>query len=100
MLATHFTQVGLKLPGPVPIAYLHWPLHLYFSLLNILETVEMWLDAKLAAQKSKPVVVPSHPYKFQVQIGATTTLGCLVSTQPQPAAPPCCQAPQTPWLHP
>ena len=45
LLATHFMKVGLKLQGLVPIAFLHWPLHMYFRSLNILETVEMWLDA-------------------------------------------------------
>ena len=45
LLAAHFAMVGLKLQGPVPIAFLHRPLHMYFSSLNILENVEMWLDA-------------------------------------------------------
>ena len=45
LLATHFAKVGLKLQGPVPIAFLHRPLHVYLSSLNILETVELWLDA-------------------------------------------------------
>ena len=45
LLAAHFAKVGLKLQGPVPAAFLHRPLHVYFSSLNILDTVEMWLDA-------------------------------------------------------
>ena len=47
LLTAHFTQVGLKLQGLVPIAYLHHPLHMYCSL-NILEIVEIWLDAQPA----------------------------------------------------
>ena len=54
LLAANFATVGLKLQGPVPIAFLHWPLHVYFSLLNILETVEMWLDAQPDAYKHTP----------------------------------------------
>ena len=41
LLAAHFTKVRLKLQGPVPIAFLHWPLHVYFSSLNILDTMKM-----------------------------------------------------------
>ena len=45
LLAAHFATVGLKLQGPVPTAFLHRPLHMYFSSLNILENVELWLEA-------------------------------------------------------
>ena len=45
LLAVQFATVGLKLQGPVPITFLHRPLHMYFSSLNILENVELWLDA-------------------------------------------------------
>ena len=45
LLAAHFATVGLKLQGPVPIAFLHQPLHMYFSSLHILENVELWLEA-------------------------------------------------------
>ena len=45
LLAAHFGTLGLKLQGPVPIAFFHCPLHMYFSSMNILENVEMWLDA-------------------------------------------------------
>ena len=31
LLAAHFTTVGLKLQGPVPIAFVYQPLHMYFS---------------------------------------------------------------------
>ena len=65
LLLAQFTQVGLKLQGLVPIAYLYWPLHMYCSL-NILETVERWLDAQQAAQKCKPLVAPPCPHKLQV----------------------------------
>ena len=64
LLAAHFAMVGLKLQGPVPIAFVHWPLHMYFSLLNILETVGMWLDAQPAGRKRKPLVVPPRPRKL------------------------------------
>ena len=64
LLAAHFATVGLKLQGPVPIAFLHWPLHVYFSFLNILEAVEMWLDAQPAARKCKPLVAHPHPHKL------------------------------------
>ena len=66
LLANHFGQVGLKLQGLVSITYLHWPLHIYISLLNILGTVEMWLDAQPATCKCKPLVVPHHPCKLLV----------------------------------
>ena len=64
LLAAHFAKVGLKLQGPVPIAFLHQPLHVYLSFLNILETVEIWLDAQSAAQKCKPLVAHPHPCKL------------------------------------
>ena len=64
LLAAHFTTVGLKLQGPVPIAFLHQPLYMYFNLLNILETVEIWLEAQPAARKCKPLVVPPRPHKL------------------------------------
>ena len=96
LLAAHFAQVGLKLQGPVPIAYLHRPLHLYFSSLNILETVEIWLEAQPAARKRKPLVAPPRPRKFQVQMGDTTTPGCPVSTQPLPVDPVLLPAPPAP----
>ena len=64
LLAAHFTKIGLKLQGPVPIAFVHQPLHVYFSSLNILEMVEMWLDAKPAVHKCKPLVAPAHPRKL------------------------------------
>ena len=64
LLAAHFAKVGLKLQGPVPIAFLHRPLHVYFSSLNILETVELWLDAQPAARKRKPLVAPPRPRKL------------------------------------
>ena len=64
LLAAHFAKVGLKLQGPVPIAFLHWPLHVYFSSLNILETVEMWLDAQPAVQKRKPLVALPRPLEL------------------------------------
>ena len=64
LLAAHFAKVGLKLQGPVPIAFLHRPLHMYLSSLNILETVELWLDAQPAAQKCKPLVTPPCPRKL------------------------------------
>ena len=60
----NFATVGLKLQGPVPIAFVHRPLHMYFSSLNILETVEMWLDAQPAGRKRKPLVVPPRPRKL------------------------------------
>ena len=34
LLAIYFTKVGLKLQDLVPIAFLHWPLHMYFSSLK------------------------------------------------------------------
>ena len=64
LLAAHFAKMGLKLQGSVPPAFLHLPLHMSFSLLNILETVEMWLDAQLAVHKCKPLVAPPHPSKL------------------------------------
>ena len=64
MLAAHFTQVGLKLQGPMPIAYLNWTLHVYFCSLNILETVEMWLDGQQVVHKLKPPVAPPCPGKL------------------------------------
>ena len=56
LLADCFVQVGLKLQGPVPIIYLHCPLHVYFSSLNILGAVERWLDAQPFACKCKALV--------------------------------------------
>ena len=58
---TTLHRIGLKLQGPVPITYLHQPLHVYFSLLNILGTVEMWLEAKPSACKCKPWWHPFAP---------------------------------------
>ena len=64
LLTAHFTTVGLKQQGPVPIDFIHQPMHMYFSLLNILETVEIWLDAQLAVHKCKPLVAPPCPRKL------------------------------------
>ena len=91
LLAAHFAKVGLKLQGPVPIAFLHWPLHLYLSSLNILESVEIWLDAQPAACKCKPLVPPPHPRKLQVQVGNATASGGPAPTQLLQAPPPCYQ---------
>ena len=66
LLADHFAQVGLKLQGPVPITYLHRPLHVYFSSLKILGTVETWLEAEASAHKRKPLVAPPRPPKLLV----------------------------------
>ena len=52
LLAAYFAQVELTLQVLVPMAFLHQPLHMYFSSLNILETVEMWLDAQPTMRKS------------------------------------------------
>ena len=40
-LDDHFTQVGLKLQGLVPIIYLHWPLLVNIHLQNILGNIEI-----------------------------------------------------------
>ena len=73
---------------------------MYFSLLKILEMVEMWLDTQPAIRKCKPLVAPPPPRKLRAQIGNTTTLGCPVPTQPPLEALPHYQPPQTPWLSP
>ena len=65
LLADHFVQVGLKLQGPVPITYLHQALHVYSSL-NILGTLETWLEAEPSAYKPKPLVAPHQPRKLLV----------------------------------
>ena len=100
LLAAHFATVGLKLQGPVPLAFLHRPLHVYFSSLNILETVEMWLDAQPAARKRKPLVAPPRPRKLQVQMGDTPAPGCSVPIQPPPEGPPMLPDPLDPMAAP
>ena len=91
LLAAHFAKVGLKLQGPVPIAFLHRPLHVYLSLLNILETVELWLDAQPAARKRKPLVAPPAP----VSSRSRWATPLLQVAQPLPSycrrPPPCYQ---------
>ena len=50
----------------MPITCQHQPLHMYFSSLNILGTVEMCLDAQTAVCKCKPLVAPYKPRKLLV----------------------------------
>ena len=96
LLATHFAKVGLKLQGPVPIAFLHRPLHMYLSSLNLLESVEIWLDAQPAARKRKPLVPPPRPRKLQVQVGSAPASGGPAPTQLPQATPPLLPAPLDP----
>ena len=57
-------QGGAQTAGPGAYFLLAPPLHVYFSSLNILETVELWLDAQPAVRKCKPLVAPPNPRKL------------------------------------